>query len=68
MTLKKIGDDIRARLKAAQASGELPGEGCVSYDVRASNGKDGGRVNITVIYYQSLIPGLGKPVQHEHGR
>jgi hypothetical protein len=67
LTLKAVGDDIRARLRKAQASGYLPGRqpgdhyGHVRYDVRVSSSrKTGPAVNITINGYEWLIPGLGK--------
>jgi hypothetical protein len=65
LTLKKIGDDVRARLRKAQASGYLPFRepgtdtyGRVSYDVRISNSKSGPKVNVTINGYEWLIPDL----------
>lgn len=52
-TLKQVGDEIRARIKAARAGGALPP---ASYNVRVSNSKKSGpAVNITIDDYGELI-------------
>jgi hypothetical protein len=62
MTLKKVGDRIRADLAAAQKDGRLPCDsprfGYVRYDVRASQSKKTGpSVNVTITGYEWLVGG-----------
>lgn len=74
MTLKKVGDDIRDRLDAAQANGVLPyreadGYGYVRYDVRVSNSKKKGpAVNIVINGYEFLIPDRQEDGAFKHWR
>jgi hypothetical protein len=62
LTLKKVGDDIRTRLKNAELNGQIPsreqgdGYGWIRYDVRVSSAKAGPKVNITINGYEWLIP------------
>jgi len=67
MTLKKVGDDIRKRILAAQKAEKLGGMEAdtryeiprVEYAVRVSNSKTKGpSVNITINRYDWMIPDL----------
>lgn len=61
MTVKQLGERIRADLADAQRAGRIPyrtGEYSeVRYAVRATNGKGGPKVDVTIESFAELLPG-----------
>jgi len=69
MTIKQLGQRIRGDLADAQYAGRIPyrtGEYSeVRYAVRATNGKGGPKVNVTIESFANLLPGYPDPTSDQ---